>query len=178
MPLHPSWTLRVPGRDHPAELARLGASGYTAVHMSARVAGLFFFSGISGLIFQVVWFRRLALIFGVTSYALGVVLAAFMAGLAVGSIVGGWLADRRVHPLRLYGLTELAIAVSGLAVLPIVNLVQELYVALAPQVLDRPAVVSALRFSLSFAAMVPATACMGATLPIGVAAIDSRDSRV
>jgi spermidine synthase len=145
--------------------------------MSARVAGLFFFSGISGLIFQVVWFRRLALIFGVTSYALGVVLAAFMAGLAIGSVAGGRLADRRAVPLRVYGFIELAIAVCGLSVLPLLNLVQDLYVSLAPQILDRPVALSAMRFVLSFMAMIPATACMGATLPVGVAAIDTRDSR-
>jgi hypothetical protein len=32
---------------------------------------LFFLSGVSGLIYQVVWFRKVALIFGVTTYALG-----------------------------------------------------------------------------------------------------------
>ncbi len=145
--------------------------------MSARVAGLFFFSGISGLIFQVVWFRRLALTFGVTSYALGVVLAAFMAGLAIGSVAGGWLTDRRANLLRLYGVTELAIALTGLSVLPLIDLVQDFYVSLAPYLLDRPATLSAVRFGLSFIAMIPATACMGATLPIGVGAIDARDSR-
>jgi spermidine synthase len=88
------------------------------VSRPAPLAALFFLSGVAGLIYQVVWFRRLALIFGVTSYALGIVLAAFMAGLALGSIAGGRIADRRRNPLRTYALVELSIAVLALLVLP------------------------------------------------------------
>src|SRR6185436_1265157 len=103
---------------------------------------LFFLSGISGLIFQVIWFRRLALIFGVTSYALGIVLAAFMAGLALGSIAGGWTADRRARAragdlVRSYAFAELGIALLGLSVLPLIALVQQLYVNLAPALADQ-----------------------------------------
>src|SRR3954469_9702233 len=67
---------------------------------------VFFLSGVSSLIYQVAWFRLLALIFGVTSFALGVVLAAFMGGLALGALLGGWLAVRTSRPLRAYALAE------------------------------------------------------------------------
>ncbi|MER3406740.1 MAG: hypothetical protein C4289_17545, partial [Chloroflexota bacterium] len=50
----------------------------------AALALLFFCSGISGLIYQVVWVRMLSLAFGVTVHAISTVLAAFMAGLALG----------------------------------------------------------------------------------------------
>jgi spermidine synthase len=56
---------------------------------------LFFLSGISGLVYQVLWLRLLSLVFGVTVYAASAVLASFMAGLGVGSIAGGWLAAER-----------------------------------------------------------------------------------
>ena len=46
---------------------------------------LFFCSGACGLIYQVLWLRLLSLVFGVTVYAASTVLAAFMAGLALGS---------------------------------------------------------------------------------------------
>ncbi len=141
-----------------------------------RLAGLFFLSGISGLIFQVIWFRRLALVFGVTSYALGIVLASYMAGLAIGSVAGGRLADRRRDLFRVYGLVEIAIAALGLSVLPLISLVQWLYVRVAPGLVDQPTLLSFLRFALSFAVMIPATACMGATLPVGVRAYNSRES--
>src|SRR5262245_59641744 len=142
-----------------------------------RLGVLFFLSGISGLTFQIVWFRRLALIFGVTSYALGIVLAAFMFGLAIGSVSGGWAADRARNPLKLYGLTELAIAIAGLGVLPLIGVVQRLYVSVAPEFGEHLQTLTAVRFALSFLAMVPATVCMGATLPIGVRAADRSTPR-
>jgi len=46
---------------------------------------LFFLSGASGLVYQVLWTRQLSLIFGVTIFAASSVLAAFMAGLTLGS---------------------------------------------------------------------------------------------
>jgi hypothetical protein len=55
------------------------------------VALLFIFSGITGLIYQIVWFKYLSLFLGNTTYAQTVVLATFMGGLAIGA----WLWGRR-----------------------------------------------------------------------------------
>ena len=44
-----------------------------------------FFSGMSALIYEIVWLRLLKLIFGDTVFAVSTLLAAFMAGLAIGS---------------------------------------------------------------------------------------------
>jgi predicted membrane-bound spermidine synthase len=143
---------------------------------SRLLAALFFFSGISGLIYQVVWFRKLALIFGVTSYALGTVLAAFMAGLAIGSVAGGWLADRAARPLRVYAIAECAIALAAFTVLPLVDGVQQLYVAEAHRFHGQLTALSAVRFGLSFLMLMPATISMGATLPLGVRAADALGS--
>ena len=52
---------------------------------------LFFTSGISGLMYEVVWLRMLTRITGVTVYATATVVAAFMAGLALGSFLFGRL---------------------------------------------------------------------------------------
>src|SRR5262245_47169128 len=63
---------------------------------------LIFVSGIAALIYQSVWVRQLSLILGSTSYAVGTVLAAFMAGLGTGAFVIGRGADRVRRPLALY----------------------------------------------------------------------------
>ena len=55
----------------------------------ALVALLFFCSGASALIYQVLWLRKLGLVFGVTVYAASTVWASFMFGLAVGSLLPG-----------------------------------------------------------------------------------------
>src|SRR5688572_3219460 len=82
---------------------------------------LFFLSGISGLIYQVIWVRMFGNVFGNTIYSASIVVAVFMLGLGAGSyLVGAW-ADRRYlsRPdslLRAYGYVELVIAAIGLAI--------------------------------------------------------------
>ena len=79
------------------------------------VFALFFFSGIAGLVYQVLWLRRLSLVFGVTVYAASTVLAAFMAGLAIGSLLAGRVLRNRVPALQAFGVAEILVGVTGLA---------------------------------------------------------------
>src|SRR6185437_13708716 len=74
---------------------------------------LFFCSGVSALIYQVLWLRLLGLIFGVATYAASTVWASFMAGLAIGSFGAGRLADRVRRPLMWFGFCELLIGVTA-----------------------------------------------------------------
>ena len=74
---------------------------------------LFFLSGISALLYQVVWTKKLAVIFGVSAYAVSTTLSVFMLGLAAGSWYFGALADRQKTPLKCYVLLETGIAVSA-----------------------------------------------------------------
>ena len=94
--------------------------------MTRLVYLLFFCSGLSGLIYQVIWVRVFGNVFGNTIYSASLVVAVFMLGLGVGSYIAGAWADRRyaTRPeslIRAYGYFELGIAVLGLvisAVLP------------------------------------------------------------
>ncbi len=79
---------------------------------------LFFLSGLSGLIYQVVWVRVFGNVFGNTLHSAALVVAVFMLGLGVGSYVVGAWADRRYGQrpdslLRAYGYIEALIAVLG-----------------------------------------------------------------
>ena len=78
---------------------------------------LFFLSGISGLMYEVVWVRMLTRILGSTVYATSTVLAAFMAGLALGSLLVGRFIDRVQRPLLWYAVLELGIGFSALGTL-------------------------------------------------------------
>lgn len=77
---------------------------------------LFFISGISGLVFEILWVRMLGVQFGTSAPAVATVLAAFMGGLAIGNLLFGPLADRHRRPLALYRKIEIGIAASGLGV--------------------------------------------------------------
>lgn len=87
----------------------------------ALISLLFFLSGLSGLIYQVVWVREFGYVFGNTVYSASLIIAVFMLGLGVGSYIVGRWADRRYagRPeslLRAYGLFEVTIGAAALAV--------------------------------------------------------------
>ena len=76
---------------------------------------LFLLSGASALVYQVAWQRILALHSGVGLYSVAMIVAAFMAGLGIGSHLGGRLSERTgaLAALRLFALVELAIGLFG-----------------------------------------------------------------
>src|SRR3954447_26107353 len=62
---------------------------------------LFFFSGFPALIYQLVWQRALFRILGVNIESMTIVVTAFMLGLGLGGLAGGWLSRHRGLPLLL-----------------------------------------------------------------------------
>jgi len=127
---------------------------------------LFFISGISGLVYEIVWLRMLSRIMGVTTYATAITLAAFMAGLAFGSFIFGKISDKRRDLLRVYALLQIAIAVTALItpkVLSILLPFQQFIYKIGGQDANLLAVI---RVCISFSALfIPAT-LMGGTLPV------------
>ncbi len=80
------------------------------------IYGLFFLSGFSGLVYQVIWVRLFGNVFGNTVYSAAVVTAVFMGGLGLGSYLAGIYADRRTSLatlVRAYAITELLIGAWG-----------------------------------------------------------------
>ncbi len=130
------------------------------------LALLFFFSGVSGLIYQVLWLRQLAVVFGVTIYAASTVLASFMAGLALGSFIAGSLVDRSRNALFLYGLVEVLIGLSALATPAALDWILKLYTVSYPALSQSFATLTLVRFLCSFTVLIVPTTLMGATLPI------------
>lgn len=61
---------------------------------------LFFLSGLCALVYEVVWLRLLGLVFGNTTFAISTVLAAYMAGLGIGSLYFGKKIDNQESPCR------------------------------------------------------------------------------
>src|SRR5436309_15379976 len=81
------------------------------------VLAVCFLSGVSGLLYEVVWARMLHLLFGDTVLAVSTVLASFMAGLAMGSFWIGRYIDRRRRVLAVYEGIEAGIGLSTLLIL-------------------------------------------------------------
>lgn len=128
---------------------------------------LFFLSGAAGLIYQLIWLRKLALIFGNTSYATSSILTAFMGGLALGSYLIGKYADRAKSPLKFYGFLELGIALAAVLILFFfIPLSDAIYVWLFNSIGNSPVIFNVVRFLLSIIILIIPTTLMGGTLPV------------
>ncbi len=143
------------------------ASVTRSVAPLAAVVALFVVSGATALIYEVIWTRSLTLFFGKTVQAASAVLAAYMAGLALGSLMGGRVADRaRRAGLLAYAALEAGIGLWALLLPFVIHGVGLLYVALSGPFERLSATLEIARFLLATLAMIPATAMMGATLPV------------
>src|SRR6185295_1413600 len=77
------------------------------------IGAVFFLSGAVSLVYQVLWMRKLGLLFGNTAQAAATTLTAFFLGLALGGHLGGRRAARLGNPLRAYGWVEIGIALGA-----------------------------------------------------------------
>jgi len=127
---------------------------------AALLLAVFWLSGFSALLYQIVWQRALFGFYGTNSEAVTVVVAAFMLGLGIGSLTGGALSrspERSVLPV--FAALELAIGAFGLVSLP-------LFARVGAATLGASA---GQAFLLSFGLVFLPTLAMGATLPLLVA---------
>ena len=132
---------------------------------SGLILAIFVLSGAAGLVYEVVWSRQLVLVFGNTTQAVATILTGFFGGMAIGSYVGGRLADRVRSPLRLYGVLELVLVVVVLLTPITFRLLHEVYRAAFGSLETQPGLLALVRFGLALLALAPATVLMGATLP-------------
>src|SRR5262245_19652 len=136
------------------------------LNLSSILYVVFFLSGATGLVYEVIWVRLTGLVFGNTSHAISTVLGAFMAGLALGSWKLGQKADRAPNPLRIYGLLEIGIGISAALVPLVFRVLDSVYREIAPTVSSVPGGAGMIRFGASFIVLITPTFLMGGTLPV------------
>jgi spermidine synthase len=139
---------------------------------------LFFASGACALIYQVMWLRLLALVFGVTVYAASTVLAGFMAGLAAGSFIAGRLATRFTRPLAVFGVVEALVGLTALASPDVLAAITGLWVSIHSALPESTIAITAIRFVVAFLVLIVPTSLMGATLPLVVKSAIVQDGRI
>jgi spermidine synthase len=128
----------------------------------------FFLSGFAALIYQVVWQRMLVLPIGADVYSTTVIVGAFMAGLGVGSLAGGHVADR-VSRRRCLGMFVAAeAAVGGFGAASRYLFYDWMYLGLGGLSLTPVAVAIVV-----FAALIWPTFWMGMSLPLLARAVTS-----
>jgi spermidine synthase len=137
------------------------------MNRSRLVPILFFLSGFTGLIYELIWIRLFSIRFGQTYQALGTVLGVYLGGLAVGACAAGLLLTRYSRRgLMLYGAAEALTAIYALATPWLIEGTQTVLRLLYETGYTSTTAVSIARVMLCSAILLPATALMGASLPL------------
>src|SRR5438552_12411363 len=137
---------------------------------------LFFCSGVTALVYEVVWSKYLTLMFGSTVQAQTVVLAVFMGGLALGNRLFGARADRASRPLAIYGYVEVAIGLYAFCFNWLYQFGDAVFVRLGTGQLEHRALLLLLKGALSVGLLLGPTVLMGGTLPLLAAWLQRQSS--
>ncbi len=134
--------------------------------LTALVYLLFFVSGLTGLVYQVAWVRMFGVVFGNTTHAVSTVLAAFMGGLALGSLLLGRAGERIGRPIRAYGILELLVGLFAFAFPWLLAALESVYAGVHRTFGENTVPLITIRFLMSFLMVLVPTTLMGGTLPV------------
>ncbi|HVN75867.1 MAG TPA: fused MFS/spermidine synthase [Thermoanaerobaculaceae bacterium] len=143
--------------------------------MAALVTVLFVVSGMVALAYEVVWVRALGLVVGNSLWAAVSVVAAYMAGMALGGVLVARLARRVRSHLRWYGAAEAVAAGVALATPFAIPVLEKVAAGFGPAPLAGWGVPLIARFGIAWTFLALPTVAMGATLPLLVARIGAGD---
>ena len=142
------------------------------------IGACFLLSGATSLTFEVAWSKQLSYLLGNSLYAVATVVAAFMAGLCLGSLRASRLGGRVKRELRAYAILQTVIGLFGLLSIPLLRLAEPLFAALYRALGHAQPGFLLLRFALVFGFMLIPAFLMGMTLPILTGGLARREGRV
>ncbi len=121
------------------------------------------------------WSRQFVTVFGNSTYAISIVLCAYMAGLGLGGLFGGRLADRVTQRAIIYGAAVAIVAIWAMAIPAMLDWLRVIVPTLVQLSPDSLLVSTMARFGLSFAILFVPCFLMGTTLPLLVRAVTESD---
>lgn len=145
-----------------------------SVASTKLISALFFLSGMTGLSYEVIWFKQFSHVWGSSNLAMASVVGAFLLGLGLGARLTGPLADRITSPVRWYGICEIGIGILALLIPLELNqlswLSAGLYSSFSRSLLGH----ALIRVAMTFLVIGPPCVLMGATLPLLVSHFSGR----
>ena len=132
-----------------------------------NIYACFFITGAVSLVYQVLWLRKLLLVFGSTVHAVSTVLTVFFGGLALGSWWFGRAIDRRQGAgLRWYAALEAGVGLYALMTPWLFDAIQHVYIPLYRASGFSPAVLVGASFVCAAIILLVPTTLMGGTFPV------------
>jgi spermidine synthase len=136
---------------------------------------LFFLSGFTGLIYEIVWSRILSTILGNTSLAISVVVSIFLGGLALGSFLAPRIGLLKKNPLKVYGAIEIFVAVYSATTPWLSSIIDRIYALQYAAVADRFWLSIIVKALITCALFLLPSIAMGATLPVLTRIFDEQE---
>jgi len=141
----------------------------TASKIHVFILSCFFLSGLTGLVYEILWTRLIVIIIGSAPFAVSIILTVFMGGLGLGSYIAGKNVDRIKNPqhlIQLYGILEIVIGVYGLLLPVLLFVFKPLYAIVYNELFSHFIIYNLITFVGCSVLLILPVICMGATLPI------------
>ena len=156
--------------DTAAPLAISSDGGNSAPIKRARlVLAVAFGTGLASFIYEIIWVRMLSLLMGSSTHTFEIMLAAFILGLALGSVFVRKRANSGENLLAALGAVQVAMGILALWSLfcfPLFYGILNFYLDGLPRTDTNYWIYTALKLGLAMLMMLPATICAGMTLPL------------
>ncbi len=122
---------------------------------------VFAISGMTALIYELVWVRQLQLVLGSSNYAVSLMLTAVMSGFALGSYLFRNISGRSKNPLMLFSWIQFAIGAYALLGIITLNQMSSTLISLLGS-----HNLKFMQFIISFSFLIIPTTLFGATWPV------------
>ncbi|MCC6361658.1 MAG: fused MFS/spermidine synthase [Phycisphaerales bacterium] len=126
----------------------------------------FALSGFAAMVYQIAWTRALILSIGSSTYSFTCILATFIFGLALGSLIVARWVDRWRDPAYVVGVLQLAVGGAAVLIQPIFGLLPYAVHAIVNRNPESHATVLALEFGLVAAITLVPTVLLGMLFPL------------
>jgi spermidine synthase len=127
-----------------------------------------FLTGFCSLVYELVWMRKLSLIFGASTLAVSTALSVFMAGLAFGSLYGGRFIEKSKQPYRFLAALQILIGIFCLITLFLIDGISHFYLSLFNILGEANFAIHLIHFVLSALILLPPTLLIGMVFPVAV----------
>ena len=132
---------------------------------------IFTASGFAGLIYESIWTHYLKLFLGHAAYAQALVLAVFMGGMAIGSLLCSKYSERISSPLIGYIVVEVIIGICAVLFHPLyVQFIDISYSRFIPS-LGSPETVAVFKWVAAILLILPQSILLGMTFPLMTAGL-------
>ncbi|MBN2091511.1 fused MFS/spermidine synthase [candidate division KSB1 bacterium] len=138
-------------------------------YLNPIILFLFLISGLTGLIYEMLWTRLLTKVIGNAPFTVSIILTILMGGMALGSYLAGKKIPSKTEPGRLiqyFGILELIIGVYSLLLPVLITIATPLFALFYNQLFAYFWLYHFLTFIICVLLLILPAICMGATLPI------------